>query len=142
MLAAMQERTHYRPTADGALMRWNVRHTAWLIPRFLGGDVQSPVLSCHGRTVSRKTGGLWRNSSCTSSRGWKGIWTSPTEVGRQTEIWRVAGKERPHGRALCPNRWWSCICAKCTTTRRAQLVRREPLVNHRDPTEAEVDDNR
>ena len=49
-----------------------------------------PVLSCHGRTVSRKTGGVWRNSSCTSSRGWKGIWKSRTGVGRQMEIWRVA----------------------------------------------------
>ena len=29
-----------------------------------------------------------------------------------------------------------------TTTRRAQLVRREPQVSHRDPTEAKVDDNR
>ena len=27
-------------------------------------------------------------------------------------------------------------CAKCTTTRRAQLVRREPQVSHRDPTDA------
>ena len=54
----------------------------------------------------------------------------------------MAGKERHHGRAPCPNRRWSVICAKCTTTRRAQLVRREPQVSHRDPTEAEVDDNR
>ena len=34
MWAAMQERTHYRPTADSALMRWIVRNAAWLIPRF------------------------------------------------------------------------------------------------------------
>ena len=54
------------------------------------------------------------------------------------EIWRLAGQERPHGRAPFPNRRWSCTCSKCTTTRRAQLVRREPQVNHRDPTEAEV----
>ena len=30
----------------------------------------------------------------------------------------MAGKERLHGRASCPNRRWSCICAKCTTTRK------------------------
>ena len=32
--------------------------------------------------------------------GWKGIWKSRTEVGRQMEIWRVVGQ----GRAPCPNR--------------------------------------
>ena len=34
MLAAMQEHTQYRPSADNALMRWIVQHAAWLIPRF------------------------------------------------------------------------------------------------------------
>ena len=34
MLAAMQERTQYRPTVDSALMKWIVRHAAWLMPRF------------------------------------------------------------------------------------------------------------
>ena len=34
MLAAMQERTQHRTTADSALMKWIVRHAAWLIPRF------------------------------------------------------------------------------------------------------------
>ena len=48
MLAAMQERTHYRPTADSALMRWIVRHAAWLIPRFRGSDVQSPFYRAVG----------------------------------------------------------------------------------------------
>ena len=42
MLAAMQEHTKYRPSADNALMRWIVRHAAWLIPRFRGSEVQSP----------------------------------------------------------------------------------------------------
>ena len=46
-------------------MRWIVRHAAWLIPRFRGSEVQSPTPSCHGRTVPWKTGGVWRNSSCT-----------------------------------------------------------------------------
>ena len=43
MLAAMQEQTQYRPSADNALMRWIVRHAAWLIPRFRGSEAQSPV---------------------------------------------------------------------------------------------------
>ena len=42
MLAAMQEHTQYRPSADNALMRWVVRHAAWLIPRFRGSDIQFP----------------------------------------------------------------------------------------------------
>ena len=42
MLAAMQEHTKYRPSANNALMRWIVRHVAWLIPRFRGSEIQSP----------------------------------------------------------------------------------------------------
>ena len=48
MLAAMQEHTHYRPSADNALMRWIVRHAAWLIPRFRGCEVQSPLYRAMG----------------------------------------------------------------------------------------------
>ena len=48
MLAAMQERTEYRPTADSALMKWIVRHAAWLIPRFRGNDVQSSFYRAMG----------------------------------------------------------------------------------------------
>ena len=123
--------TDQPPTAT--LMRWIVRRAAWLIPRFRRSDVQVPVLSCHGRTVSRKTGGVWRNSSCTPSRGRKGIWKSRTEVGRQMEIWLVGGKERPHRPSTLSER---------TMELEKQLVRREPQVSHRDPTETEVDDNR
>ena len=94
----------YRPSADNALMRWIVRHAAWLIPRFRGGEVQSPIQSCHGRDHILKIGGVWRNSSSTPSRGRKRIWKSSTKVGRQMEVLRVAGKERPHGRTPCPNR--------------------------------------
>ena len=50
-------------------MKWIVRHAAWLIPRFRGG-------------------GVWRSSSCTSSRGWNGIWKFRTEVGRwKSGVW-------------------------------------------------------
>ena len=52
MLAALQDRTQYRPTTDSALMKWIVRHAAWLIPRFRGNDVQSPFY--------RATGGPYR----------------------------------------------------------------------------------
>ena len=52
MLAALPERTQYRPTTDSALMRWIVRHVAWLIPRFRANDVQS--------TFHRAMGGPYR----------------------------------------------------------------------------------
>ena len=48
MLAAMQEHTKYRPSADNALMRWIVRHAAWLIPRFRGSEIQSPFCRAMG----------------------------------------------------------------------------------------------
>ena len=48
MLAAMQEHTQYRPSADNALMRWIVRHAAWLIPRFRGSEIQSPFYRAMG----------------------------------------------------------------------------------------------
>ena len=109
MLAAMQEHTKYRPSADNALMRWIVRHAAWLIPRFRGSKIQSPFYRAMGRPYRGKL---------------------------------VEFKERPHRLAPCPNGRWSRVCAKCTTTRKEQLVRRESQSSRRDPTEAEVDDNR
>ena len=48
MLAAMQDHTKYRPSADNALMRWIVRHAAWLIPRFRGSEIQSPFYRAMG----------------------------------------------------------------------------------------------
>ena len=49
MLAAIQEHTKYRPTADSALKKWIVRHAAWLIPHFRGNDeVQSPFYRAMG----------------------------------------------------------------------------------------------
>ena len=48
MLAAMQEHTKYRPSADNALMRWIVRHAAWLIPRFRGSEIQFPFYRAMG----------------------------------------------------------------------------------------------
>ena len=40
--------THNRPSADNALMRWIVRHAAWLIPRFRGSEAQSPFYRAMG----------------------------------------------------------------------------------------------
>ena len=48
MLAALQDRTQYRPNTDNALMQWTVRHAAWLIPRFKRTDVQSPFYRAMG----------------------------------------------------------------------------------------------
>ena len=48
MSAAKREHTQYRPSADNALMRWIVRHAAWLIPRFRGSDAQSPFYRAMG----------------------------------------------------------------------------------------------
>ena len=48
MLAALQERTQHRPTTDRALMKWIVRHAAWLIPRCRRSDVQSPFCRAMG----------------------------------------------------------------------------------------------
>ena len=58
MLAAMQECTQYRPTADSALMQWIVRHAAWLIPRFRGSDAQFPFYRAMGGPYRRKLMGF------------------------------------------------------------------------------------
>ena len=89
-----------------------------------------------------KLSGVRRNSSCTLSRGRK----------KDLEIQHLSWQK--DGNPACG--WESdftdehivrtddgvVFCAKCTTTRREQLVRREPQGSHRDPTEAKVDDNR
>ena len=142
MLAAIQEHTQYRPSADNALMRWIVRHAAWLIPRFRGSEVQSPFYRAMGGPCRGKLVEFGETVLAHLPEVGKGSGKSSTKVGRQMEIRRVAGKERPHRRTPCPNRRWSSVCAKRTTTRREQLVRREPQGSRRDSTEAKVDDNR
>ena len=54
MQAAMQEHTKYRTSADNALMRWIVRHAAWLIPRFRGSEIQSPFCRAMGGSYRGK----------------------------------------------------------------------------------------
>ena len=86
MLAAMQERTHYRPTADSALMRWIVRHAAWLIPRFRGSDVQSPFHRAMGGPYRRKLVEFGETVLAHLPEVGKGSGNPNTEVGRQVEI--------------------------------------------------------
>ena len=104
MLAAMQEHTQYRPSADNALMRWIVRHAAWLIPRFRGSEVQSPFYRAMGGPYRGKLVEFGETVLAHLPEVRKRIWKSSTKVGRQMEIRRVAGKERPHRRTPCPNR--------------------------------------
>ena len=132
-LAAMQERTHCRPTADSALKRWIVRHAVWLIPRFRGGDVQSPFYRALGRPYRGKLVEFGETVLAHLPEVGKGSGNPAPKL--------AAGKERLNRRAPCLNGRWSCVCAKSTTTRREQLVRREPQVSHRDSTETEVNDN-
>ena len=115
MVAAMQERTRYRPTADSALMIWIARHAALLIPRFRDSDVQSPQyrgkLVEFGETVLAHLPEVGKGSGN----------PAPKLVDRWTSgVWLE--KERPYRRTPCPNGRRSCKCAKCTTTRRKQLV--------------------
>ena len=91
MLAAMQEHTQCRPSADNAPMRWIVRHAALLIPRFRGSDVQSPFYRAMGGPYRGKLVEFGETVPCTSSRGRKGIWKASTKIGRQMDIRRVAG---------------------------------------------------
>ena len=141
MLAAMQGHTQYRPSANNALMRWIVRHAPWLTPRFRGSDVQSPFYRAMGgpyRGKSVEFGGIVLAHLPEVGKG------SGNPAPKLADRWKSGvwlGKERPHRRAPCPNGRWSRVCSKCATTRREQLVRREPQGNHRDPTEAEVDDD-
>ena len=132
MLAALQDRTQYRPTTDSALMKWIVRHAAWLIPRFRGNDVQSPFY--------RAMGGPYRGKLLEFGES---VLAHLPEVGKGSGI--------PHrswltdGNPLCG--WASTdehlvgtdegVVSQCTTTRRAELVRRRPPSSCRNTTEAE-----
>ena len=155
MLAAMQGHTQYRPSADNALMKWIVRHAAWLIPRFRGSEVQSPFYRAmsgpyrgklveFGETVLAhlpEVGKGSGNSAPKLADRWKsGVWLGKSDLtDEQSGVW--LGKSDLTDEHLVRTDE-SCVCAKCTTTRREQLVRREPQGSRRDPTEAKVDDNR
>ena len=141
MLAAMQEHTQYKPSTDNALMRWIVRHAAWLILRFRGSEVHS--------TFYRAMGGPHRGRLVEFGET---VLAHLPEVGKGSRNPApkltggnlVCGWERVTSQTntLSEQMMESSVCAKCTTTRREQLVRREPQGSRRDPTEAKVDDNR
>ena len=59
MLEAMQDRTQHRPTTDSALMKWIVRHAAWLIPRFRSDDAESPFYRAMVGPYRGKGAGVW-----------------------------------------------------------------------------------
>ena len=81
MLAALQERTQYRPTTDSALMKWIVRHAAWLIPRFRGNDVKSPFYRAVGGPYRGKLLEFGDSVLAHLPEVEKRIWESCTEAG-------------------------------------------------------------
>ena len=95
MPEAMQEHTQYRPSADNALMRWIVRHAAWLIPRFRGSEIQSPFhramgrpyrgkLVVFGETVLAHLPEVWKGSGYPAPKladRWKyGVWLEKSDL--------------------------------------------------------------
>ena len=100
MLAAMQEHTQYRPSADNTLMRWIVRHAAWLIPRYRGSEAQSPFYRAMGGPYLGKLVEVGETVLAHLPEFGKGSENPAPKL----EIRRVAGKERLHGRTLCPNK--------------------------------------
>ena len=89
-------------------------------PRFRGGEVQSPFYRAMRRTVSWKIGGVWRNSSCTSSRGrgsgnpapkladrWKsGVWLGKSDLTDEHLVRTDDGAVHARSvRRLAENRW-------------------------------------
>ena len=78
-VAALQDRTQYRPTTDSALMKRVVRHAAWLIPRFRRNDVQSPFYRAMGAPYRGKLLEFGDSVFAPPSRGGKRIWDSRAE---------------------------------------------------------------
>ena len=133
MLAAMQEHTKYRPSADNALMKWIVRHAAWLIPRFRGSETQSPFYRamggpCRGKLVEfgetvlahlPEVGKGSGNPAPKLADRWKsGVWLGKSDLTDEHLVRTDDGV---------------MYARKCTTTCREQLVRREPQSSRRDP---------
>ena len=95
------------PTADSALMRWIVRPAAWLIPRFRGSDVQSPLYRAMGGPYRGKLVEFGEKQFLhifqrlerdleIPRRSWQDRWKSGVWLGK-SDLTR---------RALCPNRRW------------------------------------
>ena len=139
MLAAMQENTQYRPSADNALMRWIVRHAAWLIPRFRGSEAQSPYYRAmdgpyrgklveFGETVLAHLPEVGKGSGNPAPKladRWKsGVWLGKSDLSDEQQTMEL------------------CMREVYDDSQRTFGQKREPQGSHRDPTEAEVDDNR
>ena len=90
MLAAMQERTQYRPITDIALMRWIVRHAAWLIPRFRSKDAQSAFYRAMGGLHRGKLLQFGETVLAHLLEVGKGSGNPAPKFGRQVEIRRAA----------------------------------------------------
>ena len=93
MLAAMQEHTKYRPSADNALMRWIVRHAAWLIPRFRGSEIQSPFYRAMGGPYRGKLVEFGETVLAHLPEVGKGSGNPAPKLADRWKIRRVAGKE-------------------------------------------------
>ena len=141
MLAAMQENTKYRPSADNALMRWTVRHAAWLIPRFRGSEIQSPFY--------RAMGGPYRG---------KLVEFGETVLAHLPEVGKGSGNPAPNWQtAGNPACGWERVTSQTSnlSERTRESCMREVYDDSQktagqnrlktvveNPTEAEVDDHR
>ena len=105
MLVAMQDRTQHRPTTDSALMKWIVRHAAWLIPRFRSDDAESPFYRAMGGPYRGKVLEFGESVLAHLPEVGKGSGPPALKLVDRWEIRRVAGQERPHRRTSGQNRW-------------------------------------
>ena len=142
MLAAMQERKQYRPTVDSALMKWIVRHAAWLIPRFRGNDVQSPFYRAMGGPCRGKLVEFGETVLAHLPEVGKGSVNPAPKLAKRWEsaVWR--GKSDLTDEHLARTNDGVVYARSVATTCRTQLVRRESQISCRDPTESEINDNR
>ena len=139
MLATPKDRTQYRPTTDSALMKWIVRHTAWLTPRFWGNDAQSPFCGAMGGAYRGKVLEFGESVLAHLPEVGKGV-GNPTP--KLADRWKSAvwlGKSDLTDEHLVRTDEGVVVRAKRTTNRRAQLVRREPWSSCRNTTETKLD---
>ena len=96
MLAALQDHTQYIPTTDNALMKWIVRHAAWLIPRLRRNDVQSPLYCWNVVNLCLLTFQRWKRELGIPRRSWLTGGNPPCGWARatsRTSIWSELTKE-------------------------------------------------
>ena len=118
-----------------------VRHAAWLIPRFRG-DVHSPFYRAMGGPYRGKLVEFGETVLAHLPEVGKGSGNPAPKLADRLKSGVWLGKSDLTDEHLVRTDDGVVYARKCTTIRREQLVRREPQGSHRDPTEAEVDDNR